>query len=263
MHVDMSFRNTADTHFELGVDRDVRLLSANQYTELFGAEAARLITDQTVAQVGYETANRVTNRGAPMRKSSGLVSIWILGMLGASEKTVVIAPYKSGPVDERGPVVKSDYFGPIPADRLKITPDAVLLRADADDRGKLGLSPQRAKPVVGSIDFDAGVLTLVHFTMPDNPADALYLNNQWGEQDDPFTGDAMNAYNDGPNASGSQLGEFYEIESLSPAEALATGQSIEHCHRTIHIQGEPDMLRPIAHEVLGVDLDEVSRQMFG
>ena len=115
-------------------------------------------------------------------------------------------------------MVKSDYFGAVPADRLKITPEAVLFRADSNFRSKIGISQRRARNVLGSIDFQAGVLTLVHFTMPDDPAKHDYMNNMWGvPQAKPYTGDVANAYNDGPNDLGKQMGAFYEIESVSPA----------------------------------------------
>ncbi len=95
--------------------------------------------------------------------------------------------------------------------------------------------------MLGSIDFQAGVLTLVHFTMPDDPDRADYMNNMWGvPQPQPYVGDVANSYNDGPPAPGKKgLGAFYEIESLSPARPLATGESLVHRHRTIHIQADP------------------------
>ncbi len=51
-----------------------------------------------------------------------------------------------------------------------------------------------------------------------------------------FSGDAVNSYNDGP-IDGKQMGKFYEIESSSPAAALAPGTSMQHIHRTIHLKG--------------------------
>jgi len=106
------------------------------------------------------------------------------------------------------------------------------------------------------------VLTLVHFSMPERPTECLYMDNQWGlEQATPYTGDVTNAYNDGPNESGEQLGAFYEIESLSPAKELGPGESLEHCHRTIHVQASMDVLDALAHAVLGVQLDTVRKAM--
>ena len=53
-------------------------------------------------------------------------------------------------------MVKSDYFGAVPADRLKITPEAVLFRADGKYRSKIGISQRRVNNVLGSIDFAGG-----------------------------------------------------------------------------------------------------------
>jgi len=258
----MKLENTAATAFDLDVTRDVRLLGGEDFRQLFGASAAAAIGKSSVKTVAYETANQITNRGPAFSKPKGLVSIWILGMMNAGPQTVILVPYKAGPAAQLGPVVKSDYFGAVPADRLKITPEAILFRADNQFRSKIGTSQRRARNVLGSIDFQAGVLTLVHFTMPDHPAKHDYLNNMWGvPQAKPYTGDVANAYNDGPNDLGKQMGPFYEIESVSPTLVLKTGESLVHRHRTIHIQADAETLAELAKEILGVDLEAVRKAM--
>ena len=66
------------------------------------------------------------------------------------------------------------------------------------------------------------------------PGKGEYVNSKWEIQKDPFSGDAINSYNDGP-VNGSQMGKWYEIESSSPAAALKSNESLTHYHRTIHI----------------------------
>lgn len=95
---------------------------------------------------------------------------------------------------------------------------------------------------------------MVEFTLPAETND--YVNSLWKLQDQPFAGDAVNAYNDGP-LNGQQLGKFYELESSSPAAALQPGKSIRHIHRTIHLKGEKDDLNKIAMKILGVQLDAI------
>ncbi len=260
----MQFENASATKFHLDVTRDVRLLNRNDLGELFGQAAAEMITAGGVNRVGYETINTITNRGAAMRKEQGLVSIWMLGMLNASPETVVIVPYRPGDERELGPPVKSDYFGQVPPERLKVLPEAILLSADGKFRAKIGTSQKRARNVLGSIDYQAGVLTLVHFTMPDDPSQCDYMNNMWElPQAEPYVGDVANSYNDGPPEPGKEgLGAFYEIESLSPAVALEPGGSLTHHHRTVHVQAEPQALAKLAREVLGVDLQTVRQEMF-
>jgi hypothetical protein len=260
----MQLENASATSFDLEVTREVRLLSERDLGALFGGRAAETMTARGVKRVAYETVNTITNRGVPMTREKGLVSIWMLGMLGASPETVIIVPYQPGDEGRLGPPVKSDYFGPVPPERLKILPEAILLLADGKFRAKIGTSPRRARNVLGSIDYDGGALTLVHFSMPDDPAGHAYMNNAWElPQAEPYVGDVANSYNDGPPEPGKPgLGAFYEIESLSPAAALAPGESLTHCHRTVHLHADPATLAELAREVLGVDPETVRKAMF-
>jgi len=255
--------NASGTEFQLDVARDVRVLTIEDFREWFGATAAKHAGDRSIKMIGYETANQVINQGPPWRDEAGLVSIWILGILRAGPRTVVIMPYKQGDESELGPPIRSDYFGDVPADRLKVLPGVVLFWADGGYRSKIGTSQARARNVLGSVDFAAGVLTIVRFSMPDDPTQRKYLNNLWGgPHEHPYRGDVANAYNDGPNPTGQPPGAFYEIESLSPALPLETGQALAHRHRTIHLAGELSKLDKVAREVFGIDLDTVRREMF-
>ncbi len=259
----MKLQNTAGTKFDLMVTRVVRLLSESDLQSALGEAATKLLSRPGIQMVAYETVNTITNQGPAMSKDTGLVSIWILSMLNASPQTVILVPYRKGDVQQLGPVVKSDYFGPVPPDRLKITPEAILFSADANYRSKIGTSQRRAKDILGAVDFQGGVLTLAQFTMPDDPAKFAYLNGMWGlPQSHPYSGDVANAYNDGPVAPGKKgMGNFCEIESLSPALVLKTGESLTHHHRTIHIRGDKQVLAELAKQTLGVDLDNVRKEM--
>ncbi|MCC6126971.1 MAG: hypothetical protein IT426_18590 [Pirellulales bacterium] len=265
MSVPMKLSNASAANFELDAIRSVRLLKEKDLAELFGKAAAEQMTGKGVKRVAYETGNQITNRGPAMTKAKGLVSMWILGMINSGPETVVVVPYKPGSEDQLGPVVKSDYFGSVPADRLKVTPAAVLFRADAKYRAKIGVPQKRAKNVLGSIDYKNNVLTLVSFNMPADPTKELYMNNGWElPQKESYEGDVVNSYNDGPPEPGKKgFGDFYEIESLSPAKELKTGESLAHLHRTIHIQAEPAVLAQLAREILGVEWDAVRKEMLG
>ncbi|MBN2577408.1 MAG: hypothetical protein JXB10_00260 [Pirellulales bacterium] len=259
MSVDMNLENASGAKFYLKVARAVRLLTDENLRIHFGESAAAKMLAPGVKMVAYETVNEFINQGEPMTKKNGLVSIWILGMMNAGPETVVIVPYKPGDEATMGHVVKSDYFGQVPADRLKITPEAVLFRADGGCRSKIGVPQARAKDVLGSIDFKNRVLTLVNFNMPSDPTKAIYLDNAWVlPQKHPFVGDVVNSYNDGPEGFN---GGFYEIESLSPAKELNSGEGITHMSRTLHIQADLPVLEALAKEILGVDLNKVRAEM--
>jgi hypothetical protein len=218
-HRDLTLTNYSGTVFQLRVDREVRLMSARRWLERHGS-----LLPSGTASVGFESVNTVRNTGtAAWTKEGGLLSIWILGMFNASPESTVVIPYVQGPESALGPVVNDAYFGKVPSDRLVVRDGVIFFRADAAYRSKLGITPARAWPVMGSYDAAHGVLTLVWFTLPPGVRD--YVNSMWELQDEPFRGDAVNSYNDGPPAPGAkQLGRFYELESSSPALALAPGQ---------------------------------------
>jgi len=68
----------------------------------------------------------------------------------------------------------------------------------------------------------------------------------------------INSYNDGPPEPGAKpLGPFYELETSSPAAALAAGESILHTHRTFHLTGDEAALDHVAKALLGVTIDEI------
>ena len=84
------------------------------------------------------------------------------------------------------------------------------------------------------------------------------INSQWGDQEDPFDGDVINSYNDGPTEDGTIMGPFYEIEASSPAAALAPGESLSHIQYTIHIQGDQAIIAGIVKDVFGVELEKIT-----
>ncbi len=248
--------NYSGTRFDVRVDRSVRLLSPETAWARLGVPAPT-----GVRVVAYESDNRLTNAGpTAWRTDTGLLSIWILGMFNPAPTTTIVAPIEPGNDTALGMPVTSDYFGAVPADRLVVAPRAVFFKADGQYRSKIGISPRRSRGVLGSYDTRGHVLTIVQFTRPEGVTD--YVNSQWKLQDAPYAGDAANAYNDGPPSPGAKpLGPFYELESSSPAAALAPGASLSHVHRTLHLTGAEAELDGVARKVLGVSLEEIGKAL--
>lgn len=263
MERQMQLINASGTRFHLDVKRTVRLAPLDAFRRAFGDAAADALSAEGSAWVGFATENQITNRGPAWQRATGLVTLWILGQFAPGPETVIILPYRPGAASERGPVVNGGYFQELPPERLKTLPGVVLFAGDGKFRSKIGLSSRRARPVAGAIDFRAGVLTLVHYSLPEDAADQAYANNLWHlPQAEPYVGDALNSYNDGPNeAGGDTLGGFFELETLSPARELATGESLSHAHATYHIEAAPATLAAVARAALGVELDEVRQAM--
>jgi hypothetical protein len=176
-------------------------------------------------------------------------------MFNAGDKTTIAVPYKQGNEADLGKIVTDDYFGKVPVDRLKIKNGFIFLNADANYRSKIGVSPNRALPILASFDGVNEVLTIAQFSLPEYPAG--YVNSLWEMQENPFDGDVVNAYNDG-FIDGKQMGKFYELESSSPAATLNVGESMHHVHRTIHLKGNSNELNEVTKTLLGIHLSEFS-----
>jgi hypothetical protein len=243
----MHFQNYIGSDLNLRVNRDIRLLTPANIQNLIGINPS-----SNLKMVGFETTNSITNTGEkPWNETHGMLSIWILSMLNATEKTVVVAPFKT---DGKGPIYTDDYFGQVPSNRLRNENGVIFFKADAKYRSKIGISPARALPFIGSYDAEKQVLTVAQFDLPNDKSP--YLNGKWELQGDPLQGDAVNAYNDGIN-NGTQLGQFYEIESSSPAAALQPGKTLTHHHRTIHFIGDKNTLDQISLRVFGIKVDQI------
>jgi hypothetical protein len=240
--------NYAGNTLKVEVNRTVTLLDKNQVADSLG-----VVPPDDVQVVAFRSTNSITNAGEePWTKEKGLVSIWILGMFQPSPATTIVIPFKKEIANNALPVLNDAYFGKVPEDRLVIQDSIIYFKGDGNYRSKIGLLPQRAKPILGSYDAQNQVLTLVRYTLPTDNTN--YVNSMWELQKAPYGGDAVNSYNDGPFEDGSQMGPFYELESSSPAAALAPGQTLTHVHTTFHFSGSEDALSNIARQVLGVDI---------
>jgi hypothetical protein len=246
------FANYSGTEFDVQIRRSIQVLD-----RVTAAGALNIKLPDAVRMVAYESNNALTNAGTKAwDKKTGLLSIWILGMFKPSDKTTVVVPFTAGDEAKLGPKVNDAYFGKVPAERLVVKDDVLFFSGDGKYRSKIGLSPARAKPILGSYDAANGVLTIVQYTKPIGAKD--YVNSMWELQDKPFAGDVANSYNDGPAEPGKKpLGPFYEIESSSPSPELKPGDSIQHVHRTFHLVGPADQLDGLAKSLLGVGLKDI------
>jgi hypothetical protein len=251
VHLEKNARltNYAGIPLQLRIDRIIRILDSLQMQQMVGGVIAN-----DVHVVGYTTENTVTNTGRnPWNERSGMPCIWILDMFPPSPEATIIIPYNKDSTDAR--VVTTNYFGDIPPDRIQLRDGIVFFLADGKRRGKIGIAPLAAKNFAGSYDAKQNLLTVVYFTIDTS---GKYLNQEWNTNKPPFSGDAVNAYNDGPLSGGGQLGPFYEIESVAPAAFLKAGESSSpHHHSVLHFTGSKAGLDKIAMKVFGVSLEQI------
>jgi hypothetical protein len=242
--------NYNGTRFSLTIERNVKLLSEKELKNSAGFSAEGL------DYVAYLSENTLINSGPEgWKKESGLLSIWMLGMYNPSPSVVVVIPVKDGDEKNLGKKVNDNYFGSISPDRLKVDGNRIFFRADGRSRGKIGIPPKRTAGVMGSFDSENNALTLLFCNLPEGTS--TYVNSAWKIQDDPYSGDAFNSYNDGPLEDGSQMGPFYELETSSPAAALAPGGRITHSQITVHLTGDRKLLDQVSQKMLGTSLDKI------
>ena len=242
-------KNYSNFKFNLDVSRKVSLLddsSIQKKLEINYSEA--------INTVAYETVNQLKNSGdTDWKKETGLLSIWLLGMFNPSDEVTIFVPYKTDV--ESDYIVKDDYFGSIPADRLVVKEGMIFFKGDGKQRGKIGILPQRALPVLGSYDAINKVLTVLKCEIPEGVND--YVNSAWEMQEFPYKGDAINSYNDGSLDDGSQMGPFYELETSSPALKLKAGESASYEQITMHFEGSEKDLDEICQQIFKVSLSEI------
>ncbi len=247
---DTRLANASGTTFDIAIRRTVTLLDADGVRSRMGIEL-----QPGMKMVAYGTDNTITNTGSEAwKKETGLVSIWLLSHFAPTPTTTVFIPYDTS---AEGTILNDDYFGKVPADRLIVDGERgmIYFKIDGEYRSKIGVPFSRAKNLCGSYDSAKKVLTLLGFNLPDGPS--YYVNGKWGEQDDPFDGDVINAYNDGVTDEGTIMGPFYEIESSSPGAPLLPGTSLTHSQTIIHIQASDEQLGPVVKQLFGVELSEI------
>lgn len=252
----MTLANASGTRFTLDVRRTVRLLNQPAVETALGTALPA-----GVRWVAFESDNELVNASAqPIRRATGTLSIWILGMMKPTARTVAVVPTR------RRAVVNEQFdeqLGPLPPRHLRVADRYVLYRADGDFCGKIGLRPDDVARRggfgwFGSCDSALRTLTLVQYSLPET--NAPYVNSSWRRAFDPYRGDAVNVYNDGNlQRRPRPVRTFYELESSSPAPDLPPGGSVRHRHRTFHFVGPAADLDRLSRAALGVGLDEVQR----
>ncbi|WP_156307733.1 DUF6786 family protein [Sphingobacterium endophyticum] len=240
-------KNYAGTVLHIKLNRDIKMLSNSQIESDLGIEL-----NESIKTVGFSTNNIIINIGKDAwTKETGAPCLWSLDMFMPSDSTVILVPYDQS---AKGKIATTDYFGEIDKSRISMKDGVLYFKADGKSRGKLGLSPFRAKTIAGSYDLSNGILTVTKFEVDSSKT---YLNQEWTTKKDPFTGDAVNAYNDGPLTDGGQMGPFYEIESVSPAAFLKPTEKLEHSHQVYHFIGDKEQVSLLLNKLFNITVQDI------
>ena len=198
-----------------------------------------------VQAVAFESENRITNAGTKAwTKDGGLVSIWILGM------------FKPSP-DDDGRRSRSSRDRKRSAGRSSTTPTSARCppigsrssdgrrsssAATASSAARSASRPRARATCSAATTRGAAAHASCSTTGP--PGAPRLRQLHVGAQKEPYGGDVVNSYNDGPPGAGQAAARRPSTSSRprSPAAALAPGESLDHVHRTFHFVGEPAAL---------------------
>jgi hypothetical protein len=239
----LQMTNVKKVKFDLSIERKVEALARSEIEKLLGAPLG-----EKIQFVAVRTSNTVKNESATPLPDDALIAPWILGQMKPSAQNEVLLPFKGG-VD----VIKKDYFGVVPADRLSVALVAgsdggvARFKADAQLRSKIGVSQAGALGWLGAWDKTRGVLTLVNHTVP--ASGAIVPDCNWVDPNPKAkSGDVATSYNHGQDP------RFFELESIGSAMPTKPGGSVTHVHTTIHLSGDPAALAKLAKALLRADL---------
>lgn len=245
--INAMIENYSGNVFVIEINREVMMLDKEAIMSGLGLHSL-----EGCKAVAYRSVNSIVNKDAEWKPETGMLGIWLLGMFRPSDKTTIIAPFSNQ--KSQKPAITDDYFGKIPSERLVVKDSILFLKADGKFRSKIGIAPRSARDVAGSYDAEKGILTIIKY---DLEPEGKYMKSTWEIHKDPYDGDALNAYNDGKLADGTQMGPFYELESNSSVKALKEGEAITHRQNTYHFEGDKAALNTIAKQILGADLDQI------
>ncbi len=246
----ISMPNHSGVLLEAALNREVSLLDSDVLARLLGGERSGLVS------VGFRSVNTLTHTGSDAwLRSTGVPVPWVIGMFPATPTTTIVIPIHPGEEKDLG-TAATCYFGALGPDRLRAGSNAVFFKGDGAYRSKIGVGPKRSRGILGSWDSGSGILTVARCPKPE--AEARYANFLWERQSDPFSGDGIQSYNDGPPEPGAPAyGPFYELETVAPVVETEPGGTIHHIHETLHFAGERAALSHVAVQLLGVSLEEI------
>lgn len=254
MSKEMTLKNYLGTTFSLYAERSVTLLDRQTINDKLS-----ITIPKGVHFVAYDTKNSITNKNQfAWTPKTGALCIWMLDMCPTNQSSYTLIPYIDGAEKDLGPIVKSNYFGEVPADRLQVHDGVIYFKTDGNYRSKLGLKAKRTLGIAGNYDLENKRLNIITFSVDRHP-DATYLNQSWDPEQDPLVGCALNAYNDGPLEDGSQMGPFLELESVSPGAFLKPDEQLTHTHTVYHFSGDEAGLDEMMKTLLHTSIEEIRR----
>ena len=243
---DMTLTNFSGTALTMQLDRRLTLHGRAGVEQQLGVSLP-----EEVVSVGFTSDHRLKNTGnSTWTKASGLAGIWNAGTFLGTDGATVILPLRRGKnLDDL-----LTYMGPLGEERLWQNGSAAYFRGDGRYRSKVGIPPRVARDTYAAYVPEADRLTIVRFSLA---GDTLYANTAVSIQDDPYRGEAIPIYNNGPlDYQPTEEVSFFELESTSALRELKPGWMIGHSHEVYHLIGEREDLAPLCRQLTGAELPQ-------
>ena len=255
MQARVELSNLAGTTFHLQVRRVVSIVESCPFS---------LGAGEKVECVGFQSETTVTNVSSDaIRPETGLLSCWTPGLHPGSRGCVIVIPFSKGSNEELGPPIREDYIPYIcPHSKLVagswcLADEYAAFKSDGNCRAKVSVARKRAVNRLGSYNVETHELIINQF---DLYAELPYVGAYWRtlSASELLDGEAVSCYIDGPDENGAGGSNFYELETLSPALALAPGEEFTHRNRVFHLRGDARWIDAIAQRALRANLEAVA-----
>lgn len=238
----MKIRNASGYQFHLHAERKITLKTQNDIESELG-----IVLNKDLAAVSFCAETWIENTGTEQwKKETGLLSIWELGCMKTTPKSLVMIPTR-GSMDS-----VSNYFTPLEG-RIQIIDSVVYFRTDAAYMSKIGIPHPYSKDILGSYSPELNRLSIMKYHLTD---DTLYVNSVKGSTH-PYAGDVINIFNGDIQEERNWYLPFYEFESSSAVKELQPGEGQYHWQSLYHFEGAKSELNIISQQVLGINLDNI------
>ena len=247
--------NYQGRHIELDIARKISLL-----------EYCPFVTgiDEAVQFVGFESRTIAKNAGSePLKKESSPVSLWTVGQFNCTEHTVILIPFRKGPVSELGEPVTTEYFRcqltepNMPKNYWRTVDGCVLLKANGKVQTKLEMLKRRAIGRIASVDLAANTMTIVN---TDVYHELDYVASFFlPYKGDDFDGGVLSAFILKGTIGDPNNPPLYELETCSPIMVLRPQEKFGHTVCTYTLRGSSDAINEICKRFFNVNVQTLKQ----
>lgn len=234
----MNIDNARGSTFKIGVRSETSIMPDNFFKQARGYEDIEIVAIQR--NVKYK--NLENHEWGHLH---GNIFIWDISMLVSDDETEVILPFKGREGTSNDCYIDyydfGDYKG-VPKEKRASLEDVEVLRADGQDKWKLGLSAHYSKGfVISYIPIINTLAVLIYYPV----IQGYYMSNKPTDTPELQGGPVLEVFNNGSDENG----RFHQLEVHSPNLTLRPKDVAYLNTKMIFLKGEKGSLEEIAREL--------------